>query len=178
MNDKRVCISDLISEFNKSELRHRIIPMEMASGWPCIHKLGETLCITIPYFLRTVTKERKVAIKSLYCSVTLPVANPKRLMDFTIYPYQRDWDDVNYTDAVGMFPHEALQGITKEEYKDMCESLYGCYDDLTEAVMSGAEYKGEEMQKLFSVLMEPFHYPQYLKINKKFYSYFCKTEVK
>ena len=32
----------------------------------------------------------------------------------------------------------------------------------------------EEMIGLFSQLMEPGHYEQYLRINKKFYSYFCR----
>ena len=31
----------------------------------------------------------------------------------------------------------------------------------------------KEMIVLFSRLMEPGHYPQYLRINKKYYAYFC-----
>jgi len=174
MSAKKINISNMISEFNKSELRQSIIPLEMASGWPCIHKVGNVLCITIPYFSRTLTKDRKVALKPIYCSVTVPVMNPKRLLDFTVYPYQRDWDDVDYTEAVGIFPHPALEGITKDEYKHLCEELYSCYDDMVEAVMNNKKYEGEKMQKLFSRLMEPAHYSQYLKINKKFYSFFVK----
>ena len=32
----------------------------------------------------------------------------------------------------------------------------------------------EQMIELFSKLMEPGQYPQYLRINKKFYSHFCR----
>ena len=39
----------------------------------------------------------------------------------------------------------------------------------TEAVFEEAQ-----MIKLFSKLMEPGLYPQYLRMNKKFYSHFCR----
>lgn len=111
---ERVSIYQLVSQFNHSEQRKRMIPQELVSGWPCIRKINKTLCITIPYYNRAV-HDGRVALYPLYCSVTLPVGNPDRLMDFTIYPNQRDWDDLDYSKPAGYFKHEALADVKSRE---------------------------------------------------------------
>lgn len=172
---KQISIYQLITEFNRSDLRKKMIPQELVSGWPCIRKIGKTLCITIPYYNRVVRADQ-VALYPLYCSVTLPVGNPDRLMDFTIYPNQRDWDDLDYTKPVGYFKHAALADVkTGDEYQTLCKQLYDYFDRMVAAILQKEPFAAEEqMIKLFSKLMEPGHYPQYLRINKKFYSYFCQ----
>ena len=168
------CIYDFVTKFNKSELRKRMVPQEVVSGWPCIQKVGKTLCITIPYYSRLLGRE-KTALYPLFCSVTLPLGNPDRVLDFTIYPYQKEWRDLDYTKPAGYFKHEALADVkTKEEYEALCKELYGYYDKMVEAILNKRPFQEEkEMIVLFSRLMEPGHYPQYLRINKKFYAYFC-----
>lgn len=173
MNSEMISVRKLISDFHKSELRHKMIPMDMAPGWPCIHRMGKTLCITVPYYSRTLASD-KVVLNPIYCSVTFPVMNPDRLMDFTVYPYKREWGDVDYESPVGAFPHEALQGLKRDEYRKLCAQLYDYYDKMVDAVRKQEPFlEQEEMAALFTRLMEPGHYPQYLRINKKFYSYFC-----
>lgn len=172
--DNDISVREVISNFNRSELRKRIMPMGMASGWPSIRKMGKTLCITIPYFSRSIREDKKVALNSIYCSVTLAINNPDKLMDYTIYRYQRDWADVDYDNPVGLFPHDALEGIKRSEYHHLCDQLYDLYDQMVAAVQNGERFEKEkEMAQLFGKLMEPAHYPQYLRINKKFYSAFC-----
>lgn len=174
MKKEKISISDLVSEFNRSELRHSMVPMELASGWPSIHRMGKTLCITIPYFSRGVVEGGKIALKPISCSVTLPVRNPKVLMDFTIYTYRRDWDDIDFEKPAGFFPHEALAGVKRSEYNAMCDQLFGYYDEMVDAVLNNRPFdRQDEMSQLFKKLMEPCHYPQYLRINKKFYSNIC-----
>ena len=56
----------LISAFNRSDFRRKVIPQELVSGWPCIQKIGRTLCITIPYYARRPEKN-KIALYPLYC---------------------------------------------------------------------------------------------------------------
>ena len=173
MKNESISVYKLISDFNKSEIYRTAIPMGMMPGWPCVHKMGKTLCITIPYFSRTNSGDHMV-ISSIYCSVTFPVMNPGKLMDFTLYPYKREWEDVDYEHPVGTFPHEALEGLKPAEYKELCAELYGYYDKLVDAIRNQEPFREEEeMAKLFTRLMEPAHYSQYLRINKKFYSYFC-----
>ncbi len=169
-----ISVKEIVSNFNKSELRKRIMPMGMASGWPCIHRMGKNLCITIPYFSRTIREDKKIALNSIYCSVTLVVNNPNKLLDYTIYPYQRGWDDIDYDHPIGLFPHQALEGMKRNEYQQLCHQLYDFYDRMVESILAGQPFSEEkEMAELFTRLMEPAHYPQYLRINKKFYSYFC-----
>ena len=174
MKNEKISVRELVLEFNKSDFHKKCIPMGMAAGWPCIQKIGKALCVTIPYFSRTMQGD-KVALNSIYCSVTFPVANPDRLMDFTIYPHQRGWEGVDYENPVGYFPHEELAGVNRNEYKEMCDQLYEYYDKMLDAARNSRAFKEEEeMSALFTKLMEPAHYPQYLRINRKFYSYYCK----
>lgn len=165
----------LVSDFNRSELRRKAIPHHLFSGWPCIQMVGKTLCITIPYYARSATSER-VALYPIYCSVTFPVTNPDRLMDFTVYPHQRTWSDIDYSAPVGYFKHAALKDVkTKEEYRQLCQELFHYYDEMVLAVMNKKPFTEEnKMIELFSKLMEPGQYPQYLRINKKFYAHFCR----
>lgn len=174
MNPQPISIRSLIKAFNQSALRNQIIPLGLATGWPAVTRMGETLCITLPYFSSTRTAEG-VMLNSIYCSVTVPIFNPDKLMDFTIYPYHNLWQDIPYDRPVGIFPHEALKGLGRKEYHQLCEQLYDYYDQLLEAVTQGKPFgKQTEMMELFSRLMEPALYPQYLRINKKFYSTFAK----
>ena len=140
-----------------------------------MHTVGKTLCLTIPYYARSVTSDR-IALYPIYCSVTFPVANPDRLMDFTVYPHQRMWSDVQYSEPVGYFKHEALADVTtKGEYKELVMQLFAYYDKMIQAVLNKKPFVEEDkMIKLFTKLMEPGQYPQYLRMNKKFYSHFCR----
>lgn len=173
----RICVYELIRQLNRSDFRKKSIPQELVSGWPCIHRLGQVLCMTVPYFARRVTKEGTF-LYPIYCSVTIPVRNPERVMDFTLYPLQSGWGDVDYNHPVGRFPHPALgEGITQEEYRQLCQQLYGYYDDMVEAVEQKQGFQQEQaMGELFSRLMEPGQYQQYLRINQKFYSFFCRLK--
>lgn len=175
MNMDNFSTYKLISEFNHSDFRRKAIPQNLFSGWPCIHTVGKTLCMTIPYYSRSATCE-KIALYPIYCSVTFPVTNPDRLMDFTVYPYQKTWSDIDFTKPVGYFKHPALNDVTtKTEYKELCMRLYGYFDKMVLAVMNKKPFDEEqEMIELFSKLMEPGLYPQYLRLNKKFYTHFCR----
>ena len=165
----------LISEFNRSDFRRKTIPQELVSGWPCVQKIGRALCITIPYYARSIETD-KVALFPLYCSVTFPLGNQNRLLDFTVYPYHKEWKDVDYTKPAGYFKHKALEDVkTKGEYQELCKRLYGYYDQMIAAILAKKAFaQEEEMIALFSKMMEPGHYEQYQRINKKFYRYFCR----
>lgn len=165
----------LISAFNHSDFRRRTIPQELVSGWPCIQKIGRALCITIPYYARR-PEEHRIALYPLYCSATFPLGNQNRLLDYTTYPHQKEWREVDYDKPAGYFKHKALEDVkTKREYQVLCRRLYSYYDQMIAAILEKKPFEQEkEMIALFSKLMEPGHYEQYLRINKKFYSYFCQ----
>ena len=167
---------DWITAFNHSDFRKRMIPMEMVSGWPCIRNMGKTLCVTLPFYSRQISGER-IALFPLYCSVTVPLGNRSKLVDFTIYPYQTSWRDVDYSKPIGYFKHSALSDVkTNEEYQSLCRQLYDYYDAMIACVREHKPTFPQEsqMQTLFTKLMEPAQYPQYLRINRKFYEYFCR----
>lgn len=164
-----------ISDFNHSSFRRKVIPQELVSGWPCIQKIGRALCITIPYYARRAEQGR-IELFPLYCSVTFPLGNQDRLLDFTTYPHQKEWREIDYTKPAGYFKHSALADVkTKAQYQELCGQLYGYYDQMAAAITRNEPFEQEDqMAALFTKLMEPGHYPQYLRINKKFYSYFCR----
>lgn len=172
-----ISIKSIIKEFNRSEFRRKNIPHELVSGWPCIRKYGKTLCMTIPYFTRKFV-EGKVELYPIYCSVTIPLGNVNRIMDFTIYPFQAAWSQVNYRKPVGYFKHKALADVKdKAAYQALENQLYSCLDEMVNAIMTKGDFtKDQELQALFSKLMEPSLFPQYKRINPKFYGHFCQLE--
>jgi len=172
---ERISVKQLITDFNRSPLRRALVPDNLYSGWPCLVKRGKCLCITIPYYSR-VNQEKGIALFPLYCSVTIAVRNPKKVFDFTIYPYHKDWKEMDYSKPCGTFKHKALENVkTREEYQSLCDQLYACYDDMLECIQNNAAFEGaDEMRRLFALLMEPSHYPQYLKIGPKFYANVCQ----
>ena len=167
-------IKEIISAVNNGRFRKSSIPTQLASGWPSIHYIGKTLCVTIPYFSRAI-KNDKVLLYPLYCSVTVPLGNIERIMDFTVYRYHPDWMGVNYDQPCGYFRHDALKNVTRSQYQQMRTQLFEYYDILIAQMVSGMEIKvNTDMINLFTQLMEPCHFEQYLRINKQFYSNFCK----
>ena len=171
---KEIHIAEILTAVNASSFRRTSIPAELAAGWPSIHFIGNILCVTIPYYFRKL-EDTKVALYSLYCSVTVPVGNPERVIDFTIFRYHRDWADIDFDHVCGYFKHAALASVTRSQYKQMCKQLYAYYDKLLACMLAKCDYQdGGEFASLFTTLMEPCHYEQYLKINKQFYSHFCK----
>lgn len=172
---ENLSVYEIITRFNRSVMHHSLIPMDLASGWPAISVRGKTLAITIPYFSRRAEQGR-VALYPIYCSVTLAVSQPDRVLDFTIYPHQPDWQDVVYGRPCGYFKHQALEKVkTRGEYQKLCRELYGYYDQMILAIQQKKPFAQEpQMVCLFSKLMEPGLYPQYLKINHKFYAHLCR----
>ena len=114
MKMDNISVYKLVADFNRSDFRRKAIPHNLFSGWPCIHTVGKTLCLTIPYYARSATGER-VALYPIYCSVTFPVANPDRLMDFTVYAHQRLWSDIRYDEPVGYFSDGCRHGVQQSE---------------------------------------------------------------
>ena len=167
---KEISVAKTLKTFNSSDFRRKSIPMELGYGWPAIIRCGKMLCITIPYY-RSI---RNGTVYDLYppvCSVTVPLGNPDRILDFTMYPYEKGWQDVDFGKPAGTFKHDALAGVKKEEYGRMKEQLYAYYDEMVQAVSEKKPFEGQkQMTELFAKLMEPGLYPYYVRINQKFYS--------
>lgn len=172
---EKISMYETIKEFNRSEMKMRMIPQGLATGWPALSRVGKTLCVTLPYY-SSIKSDDKVYLNPIYCSVTFPVRNPDRILDFTIYPHQKSWSDVDYNKPAGIFKHEALSDVkTKGEYIELRNKLFEYYDEMIAAIVEKRSFdKQDEMRELFSKLMEPGLYPQYLKINSKFYSNLCE----
>ncbi len=173
---EQIKMKELITGFNHSDLRKKLIPSDIVSGWPCIRMIDRRLCVVIPYFNRRPC-EKGFALYPIYCSVTIMWKNPGRILDFTIYHTLPEWEDVDYSKPVGVFKHPALKEVeTRGEYLELCSRLYGYYDEMVRAVLNHQVFeKEDEMVELFSKLMEPSLYPYYERINKKFYSNFYRA---
>ena len=164
----------LLNRVNHCSFRRSVIPMELAAGWPCLRNVGGMLGVTVPYFARRITSDT-IELYPICCALTVLLDNPDQICDYTVLRYQPDWADVNLKEPCGYFKHEALKGVDRDTYREMCRQLYACYDNMAYCVQQGIPFeKADEMTKLFSVLMEPGLYPYYRKLNKKFYAAFCK----
>lgn len=172
---KNISIRQAMKDFLDSDFRKFNIPMQMVAGWPSLVNYGKTLCLVIPFFSRKRV-ENKVEIYPIYCSVTVPIKNPTRIFDYTIYTNKANWAKIDYATPCGYFKHEALKDVkTKQEYEALKDEFYAYYDEMVAAIYDKKAFENQEkLCKIFSMLMEPCLYPQYKMINNKFYSSLCE----
>lgn len=178
--EKISMVYEQAKKFDKGMFRKQSIPMECVQGWPAVRKLGNTICLMIPYYRRRILEQKgsaRAELYPIYCSVTFPIGNPNHLYDFTIYRLQKDWKDVEFGKPIGCFDSAKITyAKDSEEYRKLCIELYKHYDGFIDAVKENVGFDEEErMSTLISQLIEPELYPYYERMNKGFYSHFYKT---
>jgi hypothetical protein len=179
MNSKETMkLIDYVHKTNTAELRRRIIPMELSSGWPIISIRGGRTCVTIPYFRTQRGAEGKTYLYPLSYTITRTWPDGA-VIEFASLRYKKEFRGLEFGKPVGIFKHEAVKDMTKEEYEGKREQLFAYYDELLQRIEMGEEFThGEEMQSLFQTLMEPSLYPMYVRLSKGFFTQYCGLEQK
>lgn len=166
-------VFDIVKEFDSSEFRKNSIPMGYAQGWPAVRIYNGTMLLTVPYFRRQIEKER-AALYPIYCSVTFPLSNPTHIMDYTVYPLQKDWYDVDYKNPAGYFEMKNNAVFENSaDYRNQCAKLYGLYSQFCLSAQKKEPFVNyAQMAELMQKLLEPALRPYYLRINSGFYKHF------
>ncbi len=168
-----ISMYEFINNINKSELRRKLIPMEMASGWPSISIKNGQICIMIPYYRTQPSNEGKVLIFPIAYTMTFTWPSAK-MVEFKTLRFQKEFANIDYKKPVGTFKHDAVKNLTKSEYIDKRDTLFSLYDEILTCIIDKKEFTREqEMKDSFKVLMEPSLYPMYMEIANKFFGFYC-----
>ena len=170
---EKTTMLDFMGNVNKSETRGGLIPMEVSSGWPSIAIKNKEICITIPYFRGRRTQDGKTALYPISHVLTVKWSD-MAVVDYSVLAFDKEYKQIDFSKPVGLFPHESVEGLSKEDYKAKRDELFSLYDELIECVAEKKPFNNEgKMRTLFNVLMEPSLYPMYKHISPKFYEKYC-----
>lgn len=173
---EKLTMLDFIKKANTSEVRKRMIPMELSPGWPAISIKSSTICVSIPFLRTQLTEDKKVALFPLSSLLVLTWPN-MAIAEFSVLKFKKEYSAIDYTKPVGVFKHEAIKDLNKKEYAEKRDELYSFYDELIDCIVNKKDFKREaEMRELFQLLMEPSLYPMYKHLFKNFFEVYCGLE--
>ncbi len=173
---KIVSTKELLKQVRVSDfVRNCPIPMGYTAGYPLLSMQNGVICMTIPYVRYQITGQvDKTLVYPIRCAVTVTVPGgmPVGFQDLRV---DRRFQKVSFDKPVGLFRHEAIRGLTKQEFAQKRDELYECYDQVLCAMLQGQAYsqqEGEKLSQLLKTLVEPSLMPVYKALEPAFYEKF------
>lgn len=165
-------IKSFMEMIRKSDTARSLIPMEFVSGLPALGIRRGQICITIPYYRAKVQPEDKTLIYPLAYSITALWSNGM-IVEYKNFNFVPEMKKLDFSKPIGIFRHEAVKNLNKQQYMELKNELFDCYDEYLKCI---AEKRGFErakrMKELFNIIMEPCQKPMYLIIGRKFFQDF------
>lgn len=149
------------------------MPMGYSAGLPILHIRNEELCLTIPFLKYRVTGQVDKTLVYPIRYTTTMLLPEKTFIEFRNLAYQPRFQKVDFSKPVGLFRHEAVKHLTKQEYQSARDELLGLYDKVIRALLYGEEYGAQEeqrMKQLLQMLVEPSLLPIYKALDGDFYN--------
>lgn len=176
---KKITMAEFIKKVAKSPARKALVPMEMTTGWPALTIRKGRICVTIPFFgLQRVPQNGKVGIYPISYAVTALWPSGV-IIDFKDLKFTKEYKDVDFSKPIGVFKHEALAALDKDDYQDQRERLLELYDSLIDCIVAKEPFREQaEMQMLMRRFIEPSLYPMYKSLADKFYDAYCGLDIK
>lgn len=149
------------------------MPMGYAPGLPILHIRNEELCLTVPFLKYRVTGQvDQTLVYPIRYTVTM-VLPEKRVVEFHDLSLQTRFRKVDFSKAVGLFRHEAIKNLNKQEYQNARNALLRQYDKVIDALLYDGEYSADDeyrMRQLLQLLTEPSLLPIYKALDGDFYN--------
>ena len=162
-------IKEFIEMIRKSNTARSLIPMEFISGLPILSIRKGQICVTIPYYRAKLRPEDKTLIYPLAYSITALWLNGT-IVDFKNYNFVPAMKRLDLGKPIGTFRHEAIKHLNKQQYMELKDELFSCYDEYIECIQQQKPFAGmDRMKQLLNLIMEPCQKPMYLILGKKFF---------
>ncbi|MCD8111040.1 MAG: hypothetical protein LUE14_13310 [Clostridiales bacterium] len=172
--DKNISVKSLMKELRNGDfVLNCRMPMKYTAGFPVFGMKNRKACLTIPFSFYKVTGETdRTEVYPIKYTVTvlLPEGKPAGFEDLEIHP---DFKDTDFQKQIGYFRHESIRALNKRDYAAAKEKLYGLYDKMIAALLTGEEADAaeqKEFSELLGRLMPPSLKPQYKLLDEDFYS--------
>jgi hypothetical protein len=171
---ENITIKSFIEMIRKSDTARSLIPMEFVSGLPILSIRKGELCITIPYYRAKIRPEDKTLIYPLAYSITALWSNGM-IVDYKNFNFVPAMKRLDLSKPIGTFRHEAIKHLNKQQYKDLKNELFSCYDEYVACIEQKRAFEGSKrMKELLNIIMEPCQKPMYMLIGKKFFEEFLE----
>ena len=154
------------------------IPLGYTYGYPILSNIKGELCLKVPFLRYKTTGEvdKTLVFPIRYVATfTLPEIKLINLDDLS---YRKAFAKVEFNKPCGLFRHEQIKRLTKEQYNQAKTALFQLYDKAIMSLLEGSEFSSKDSELMKSILrgiVEPSILPIYEKIDVKFYNSYLKN---
>lgn len=175
MNNK-VSVKAMLRQVRCSEFVNACqMPMGYTEGYPIISRENGGVYLVVPFLRFQVTGEvDKTLVYPIRYTVTVELPTG-RIVGFQDLSADGRFRKVDFSKPIGLFRHDAIKDLTKQEYKAAKEELYGLYDTVIQDLLAGqtpSEDVLNAMAQLLSRLAEPCQMPVYKALDPDFFDRF------
>ncbi len=149
------------------------LPLSYVPGLPLLQIKNGNLCLLVPFLRYKVTGQPdKTLVYPIRYTVTFTLPE-KQAVAFADLKYNTRYGKVNFDAPVGLFRHEAVKHMGKQEYTQARTKLLSHYDKVIDTLLNGTPYTQadeQEMAQLLRTLTEPSLLPIYKALDEDFYN--------
>ena len=167
-----VSVKALLREVRCSEFVNACqMPLGYTDSYPMINRVNDKVYLVIPFLRFKVTGEvDKTLVYPIRYTVTAELPTG-RIVSFQDLGADSRFRKVDFNKPIGLFRHDAIKDLTKQEFAAVKEELYGAYDAVLAGLLAGQEPAEEAvntMAALLSRLAEPCQKPIYQALDSNF----------
>ena len=150
---------------------HSNITMGYVPGLPILCILNGNLCMKVPYLKYKVTGEvDKTFVYPTRFVVTISIPE-QIIVKIEDLAYDSSFSNVEFSNPVGFFRHDAIKDLDKKAYTNMRKKLYAEYDRIVNHLTSNSAYAANDelrFKSLLNTIIEPSLHPFYQAIDSEF----------
>ena len=176
----------------KNTVIRSMIPLGFKAGAPLIRCQGDKVLLTVPYarYKTTGNIDGTLVYPMAYAATFVALPEPQipeslaaaakgkrtffpgKLVSFRALSFDPAFADVNFGKPIDTFRHEAIKGMSREQYEKEILTLYAAYEKVVGACLAGeapAAMDKMNLKQLLGELIVPNQKAMYQKLDDEFY---------
>lgn len=172
--NQTICVETLLRELKSSRF---VLECKMAMGYtpglPILQIRKDQLCLLVPFLKYKITgKPDKTLVYPIRYTVTVLLPE-KKILAFSDLSFDRRFSSVQFDKPAGLFRHEAIQDLTRPQYRALRQELLQEYDRVAKALLFGEPYCAEDEKRMGALLRQLLE-PSLLPLMRTLDMEFCR----
>jgi len=176
MNMKNL-VSTLINDIRRREEIRLLMPMGYVPGIPMLSVVNDRLVAIVPYLRYKVTGvEDETLVFPIRYTATYSLPD-MAFVDFSDLMFDPRFGDIEFNKSIGLFRHQAIKGLDKNEYQSLRAETLSSLDKLSDMLLFGSPYSLTDdltLQKQLQTIVEPSLKKYYKTIEPDFFNKYLK----
>lgn len=173
-----ICVKDLLRDIRRGEFVNACqMPMGYTDGYPMFHRVNGQVYLVIPFLRFQVTGQvDQTLVYPIRYTVTAELPTG-RIVAFQDLGADSRFRKVDFGKPIGLFRHDAIKDLTKQEFQAIKDDLYSAYDAVLTSLLADEEPAEEAVNalaQLLSRLAEPCQKPIYEALDGNFAAKFLR----